>query len=319
MDKKLDKTTVLTLFQRYGLILLVIIMCIILSIMKPTFLTSRNLLNILKQVSVNGIIAVGMTFILIAGQIDISVGSLVAASGVIAGSVIAGSENVFLALIAAVAVCSAMGYVSGVMVAQFAVPPMIATLAMQTIARGFSLLYTGGATYQVAFSKKFSVIGKGDIGGFPVPVLIAILVVIAFAILLNKTKFGRKVFAVGGNYKAATASGINCKRTLRMVFAISGALSGLAGVVLASRVGAGQPSIGIGYEMDAIAACVIGGTSTLGGSGSIFGTVVGVIIIGLISNALTLLNVNVYAQDIVKGVVIASAVIFDMASKKNSR
>lgn len=318
-DMKIKQMSLLQYLLKYGLIILVILMCIFLSFFSPVFLSPANLINICRQISINGIIAVGMTFILLSGCIDISVGAIVAVSGVVCGSILVNDPNaVLFACVASIAICMAFGWVSGFMVSSFGIPPMIATLAMMTIARGFALVYADGRPYLIQ-SDSFAVIGQGDIGFLPVPTLVLILVLIIFQVLLSNTAFGRSVYALGGNRKAAEASGVNCKRVLRMVFSISGALAGVAGLVLASRIGSGQPAIGQGYEMDAIAACVIGGASTMGGIGKLSGTVVGVFIIGLISNALTLLNVDVYWQQIVKGLIIAVAVILDVYTKQKSK
>ena len=320
-NRMIKKQSATNLLQRWGLPLLVLLMCVILSFVSPVFLTPRNILNIFQQVSVNGIIAVGMTFVLLTGNIDISVGSLVAVSGVIAGSILVKnptsiSSTVF-ACIVAVLICMLLSFVSGNMVSYFNVPPMIATLAMMTIARGIALVYADGKPYLLE-SESFAILGKGNVGGFPLPAIIFFVIIILFSIVLNCTAFGRSVYAVGGNRKAADASGIRSRRIINAVYVICGALTGLAGLVLASRIGSGQPAVAEGYEMDAIAACVIGGTSTLGGIGKLSGTFIGVLIIGLISNALTLLNINTYWQQIIKGLIIAIAVILDMYTKKKN-
>lgn len=305
------------LFQKFGLMIILVCMCILVGVLSPSFFTATNILNVFRQVSMNGILAIGMTFVLITGNIDISVGSLVAVSGVMVGEMLetnSGLTGVFLAVLVAILVCMCLSLISGSMVAFFKVPPMIATLSMMTIARGMALVISNGQPY-ILRSEMFAVIGKGSLGLFPLPALIFIVTLIIFWIVLNMTTFGRKVYAVGGNIKAATASGINCKKVILTVYGLMGALAGLSGIILASRIGSGSPAIAEGYEMDAIAACVIGGTSTLGGTGKLQGTLLGVLIIGLISNALSLLNINSYWQQIVKGLIIAFAVIIDTYTK----
>ena len=262
MAKGLDKQRVSLFIQKYALVLIVLIMCTIVAIASPVFLTPVNILNVLRQVSINGIIAVGMTFILLSGQIDISVGSLVAVSGVVTGSIVvvdpANPGVVLLACLAGVFSCMILGFFSGSMVALFHVPPMIATLAMMTIGRGIALAYSGGAPFQLFEKGPFEFLGKGvlltvdlpktsNFGLLPVPVLLFILVFVLFWVVLNYTRFGRYTYAVGGNRRAAEASGVSSKKTIISVFMRSGALAGFAGVVLASRIGAGQPAIGVMY------------------------------------------------------------------------
>lgn len=304
------------LIRKYGLVLVLLVMVLTLTFVSDSFFTSTNIINVLRQISINGILALGMTFVVITGGIDLSVGSLVAVSGVVCGSIVfAHPDSILFAVVAGILVCGAFGFLNGFMVKQFGIPGFIATLASMTIARGFALVYSDGRPY-VLTSDSFKVIGQGYLGFVPIPVCILILVVAVAAVLLYLTKFGRYVYAVGGNPNASRASGINVGLNLLAVYTLNGILAGLAGVVLASRIGSGQPAIGVSYEMDAIAAVVIGGTSLMGGVGRISGTVFGFLIIGIINNGLNLLNVSSYYQQIVKGVIIAGAVILDQSSKK---
>lgn len=305
------------IFRKYGLGIVLVIMVVALSIVSESFFTSENLINVIRQISINGILALGMTFVILTGGIDLSVGSLVAVAGVVTGSIINNSpDSVGYAFFAGILVCAIFGMVSGLMVAKFNIAPFVATLSVMTIARGFSLVYSDGRPY-VLTSKAFEFFGKGYMGPIPIPVVILVAVTILMGVLLYFTKFGRYVCAVGGNENAAKVSGVNINKVKITVYTLCGALSGLAGVILASRINSGQPAIGNGYELDAVAAVVIGGTSLTGGVGSVIGTVMGFVIIGIINNGLNLLNVSSYYQLIVKGAIIAGAVILDQKTKKS--
>ncbi len=300
--------------RKYGILIVLVVMWILLMIVSPTFRTTKNAVNILRQVSVNGIIAIGMTFVIMTGGIDLTVGSLVAAAGVVSGSIlVANPSNVLLAVAAGIVVCALFGAMNGFFVAYMEVPPFVATLAGMTIARGFAYVYSDGKPYTLA-SEGFSLIGKGM-----APIAIFVLILIISHLFLSKMKFGRYIYAVGGNVKAAEASGVKVKRTLMKVYILSGVLTGIAGIVLASRTNSGQPAVGMGYETDAIAAAVIGGTSMTGGIGTIPGTLVGILIIGTLNNGLNLLDVSSYYQQIIKGLIILGAVCFDIMSKKISK
>lgn len=304
------------MMRRYGLILVLLLSVVILSFISDAFLTVNNLMNVLRQVSINGILAVGMTLVILTAGIDLSIGSLMAVSAVIAASIVAGNPDaVFLALVAGIAASGVLGGVTGTMSTKLNVAPFIATLAMMTIARGIALIYTNGRPITID-SSAFRYLGQGYIGPVPVPVVIFALVTAIVSFILYKTKFGRYIYAVGGNENAANVSGIRVHRVKIWVYIINGALSGLAGILLASRISSGQPNSGLGYELDAIAAVVIGGTSLFGGRGTMLGTIVGVLIIGVINNGLNLLNVSSYWQQIIKGLIIAGAVILDQRAKR---
>lgn len=300
--------------RKYGILMVLVVMWILLMIVSPTFRTTQNAVNILRQVSVNGIIAIGMTFVIMTGGIDLTVGSLVAVAGVVAGSIlVADPSNVVVAVAAGIAACALFGAMNGFFVAYMEVPPFVATLAGMSIARGFAYVYSNGKPYTLA-SERFSLLGKGM-----TPIVIFVLILIVCHLLLSKMKFGRYIYAVGGNVKAAEASGVKVKSILMKVYILSGVLTGIAGIVLASRTNSGQPAVGTGYETDAIAAAVIGGTSMTGGIGTIPGTLIGILIIGTLNNGLNLLDVSSYYQQIIKGLIILGAVCFDIMSKKISK
>jgi ribose/xylose/arabinose/galactoside ABC-type transport system permease subunit len=304
------------LMKKYGIFISLAVMFIALSFLSETFFTPQNLINILRQVSINGIIAIGMTFVILTGGIDLSVGSLVAAAGVIAGSIVCKDPNaIWFALFAAMVTCGVFGLLNGLGIAKFNMPPFVMTMAVMTVARGFAYVYSDGRPYLLQ-SDSFNLFGQGHIGPIPIPVIIFLVLIIAVSILLARTKFGRYVYAVGGNENAASTSGVNVSKVKILVYLISGVLTGLSGVILASRINSGQPAVGNGYELDAIAAVVIGGTSLNGGIGNIWGTLVGIFIIGIINNGLNLLNVSSYYQLIVKGIIIAGAVFLDQRTKR---
>ena len=301
------------IYRKYGTILIFVGIFIMASVVSPTFLTPDNLTNVLRQVVVVSLLACGVTFIIILGHIDVSLGSVLALTGVIAASVMSITHSIPLALLAGVALGAVTGVINGFVVTYFKIPSFIMTLAMTTVARGAVLLYTGGSP--VSGLGDFKIIGQGMVGPIPVSVLILIAIVCISWVLLNKTKFGRYVYAVGGNTKAALASGINTDRVIIKAFIFNGVLVAIAGIVLMSRINSGQPAGGLGYEFDAITAVVVGGTSLMGGTGTITGTVVGAMIIGVINNILNLLNVSSYWQQIIKGLIIALAVILDVKTK----
>ncbi|WP_349961350.1 ABC transporter permease [Rhizobium sp. ZPR3] len=301
------------IYRKYGTILIFAGICILASLLSPTFLTEANLTNVLRQVVVVSLLACGVTFIIILGQIDVSLGSVLALCGVIATSVMATTGSIALAVLAGIATGVVTGFINGFVITFFRIPSFIMTLAMTTVARGAVLLYTGGAP--VSGLGEFKVIGQGSVGPVPISVLILVAFVVISWILLNKTKFGRYVYAVGGNDRAARASGINPDSIVVKAFIYNGILCAIAGIVLMSRINSGQPAGGVGYEFDAITAVVVGGTSLMGGTGTITGTIIGSMIIGVINNILNLMNVSSYWQQIIKGLIIAIAVILDVWTK----
>jgi len=300
-------------FANYGYVFILAIMVIVSTILSPVFLTMDNILNILRQMSITVIIAYGVTMIIISGMIDLSSGSVVALAGVIGTSAFVATGSPWFGLIVGIAAGAATGLFNGTVITVFNLPPFIVTLAMMTAARGLALLYTGG--YPIIDIDAFTTFGKGFFLGIPIPVLIMLGVFVLAIILTKRTRFGRYIFAIGGNEEAAIASGVNVKKVKILVFTLNGALIGLAGVILMSRINSGQPSAGLMYELDAITMAVIGGTSLSGGIGSIPGTLVGGLIVGILKNILNLTNVSPYWQQILKGVIILIAVIMDVYTK----
>ncbi len=303
-----------------------LILCIVLTILTDKFFTPDNGLNVLRQVAVNICISVGMTLIVLTAGIDLSVGSVLAlcsavAVGLFKNGIQIPSLNLFVgftvfgALVAAVVIGLLLGYFNGWVITKFRIPPFVATLAMLTIARGLTMLYTQGHPIS-NLGSAFAFLGTGWILGIPVPVYIATLVVIAAIFITKKTKLGRYIYAIGGNEQAAKLSGIPINQVKIKVYAIAGALAALGGIIVASRLDSAQPNAGLSYELDAIAAVVIGGTSLSGGKGTIWGTVMGAIIIGVLNNGLVLLNVSPFWQQVVKGSVILIAVAIDKAFEK---
>ena len=311
--------------RKYAIVFILLAMLIAMTFLSEAFLTWRNLLNIVRQISVVGLIAIGVTMVIITGGIDLSSGSVLALAAVVATSLaqrLDGAEIKFQGLdvpiivpvVAALAVGALCGLVNGSLIANFKIPPFIATLGMMTVARGFALIYSERPVSGLRDDYNF--IGQGYIPpgapfGIPVPIIILLVVAFAAHILLNNTRFGRHIYALGGNEQAARISGINIGRVKMGVYTLAGLLAGLSGLVLSSRIGSGQPGLGRGYELDAIASAVIGGTSLSGGIGTIWGTIVGALIIGVLNNGLDLLNVSAYWQTIVKGSIIVIAVIID--------
>ena len=309
-----SKTKKASLYTRFGLLIVIVIMVVAMSFASPVFLTSQNIINILRQVSLNGILAVGLTFVILTGGIDLSVGSLVAVSGVIVGSMLLSGASVFQAVCVSILVSVAFGLFNGVMIAYCGLPPFIATLAGQTIGRGFALVYSNGKPFAIS-NEAFKAIGKGSALGIPIPVWILLAVCVVAGVVLNYTTFGRHIFAFGGNRNATRLSGVKTKFVELSAYVISALMAGIVAVILAARISSGQPTAGEGYELDAIAAVAIGGTSMSGGIGTLSGTILGFIIIGILSNSLTLLNVSSFYQQIVKGAIILIVVLMDMRTK----
>jgi ribose transport system permease protein len=305
------------LIQQKTLIALVV-MIIVVSLLNPNFFTTGNLLNILRQTAVNAIIAVGMTFVILTAGIDLSVGSVLALCGAIGASLIAAELPIVVAVGAALGSGILLGAASGVIIAKGKVQAFIATLVSMTMVRGLTLVYTDGRPISTGFTDTadaFSYIGTGYLFGLPVPIWIMAVVFAAAWYVLRHTRLGRYVYALGGNEAATRLSGINVDRIKITVYAIAGFLSALAGLVVTSRLSSAQPTAGAGYELDAIAAVVLGGTSLMGGKGTIMGTLLGALIIGFLNNALNLLDVSSYYQMIAKALVILLAVLVDTKSK----
>ncbi|MBS4538848.1 ribose ABC transporter permease [Clostridium sp. D2Q-11] len=312
--KFLNKETLL----KYKSIIGLVVFSIIISLLNDRFLTVPNLLNILRQTSINAVIAAGMTFVILTGGIDLSVGSTVAFSGAIAASLIAGGYNVFLSILIALSIGALIGLINGIIISKGKVQPFIATLATMTLIRGATLVFTDGRPIGVGFegpAEIFNFIGSGYFLGIPIPIYLMILVFAIAYYILRQTRLGRYVYSLGDNEEATKLSGINTNKIKTSVYMISGLLAALTGIIITARLSSAQPTAGDGYELDAIAAVVLGGTSLAGGVGSIFGTVIGALIIGILSNALNLMNVSSYYQLMAKGLVILIAVLLDRKEK----
>ncbi|MET1028754.1 MAG: ABC transporter permease [Dongiaceae bacterium] len=310
--------------KKYGIVTAFVLLCAVLGIISPYFFTTQNILNVLRQASINGILAIGMTFVILTRGIDLSVGSVVALAGIIGASFattssIAGVAGApypaYIAILVGIAVGLAAGSVSGIIVSRFRVPPFVVTLGMLSTARGLTLLYTDGRPVP-SLEPSFRWIGTGEVFGVPTPILILIAVFAISWWVLGRTRFGRHVYAVGGNPRAASTSGIVVSRIRLAVYMISGAMAGLAGLVLSARTGSGLTQAGISYELDAIAAVVIGGTSLSGGVGTVTGTLFGALIIAVMNNGLDLLGVDSNYQQIIKGLMIVIAVMIDTSREK---
>ena len=304
--------------RQFGTLAGLLGLCAVLWILTPHFLTVSNLLNVAQQTAINAIIAVGLTFVIISGGIDLSVGSLVAFSGVVLASLLQHAVPLPLALLAGLATGLACGLVNGLLITFGRLPPFIATLGMMSVARGGALLYTGGRPI-AGFAEDFRWLATGEVWFVPAPVVLMVLVYALAHFVLQRTRFGRYAFAIGGNEEAALLSGVPVRFHKTAVYAASGLLSGLAAAVLTARLNSAQPIAGINYELDAIAAAVIGGTSLMGGQGSVAGTLIGALIMGVLRNGLNLLDVSSFVQQLVIGTVIILAVLMDMAFKDQKR
>ncbi|EHU0374922.1 ribose ABC transporter permease [Vibrio cholerae] len=305
------------LIEQKSLIALLFLVVVV-SFLNPNFFTVDNLLNILRQTSVNAIIAVGMTLVILTAGIDLSVGSVLALCGAFAATLVAMEVPVLIAVPTALLAGAALGAISGIIIAKGKVQAFIATLVTMTLLRGVTMVYTDGRPISTGFTDTadtFAWFGTGYALGIPVPVWLMVVVFAGAWYLLNHTRFGRYVYAVGGNESATRLSGINVDRVKIGVYAICGLLAALAGIIVTSRLSSAQPTAGMGYELDAIAAVVLGGTSLMGGKGRIMGTLIGALIIGFLNNALNLLDVSSYYQMIAKAVVILLAVLVDNKNK----
>ncbi|ALN74927.1 sugar ABC transporter permease (plasmid) [Aureimonas sp. AU20] len=310
------------LIQEYGIFIAFLVLVAVLALSNEFFLTAGNISNVLLQTSINGVLAIGMTFVILTRGIDLSVGSVVALAGMVSASlattspagVAGGPYPVALALAAGIGVGVLTGSIVGLIVSRFSVPAFVATLGMLSAARGATLIYGNGRPVP-GLVPDFRWIGTGNVLGVPMPVVILAGVFIVSWWILSRTRFGRYIYAVGGNPHAAKTSGIDVTRIRFLVYVISGALSGLAGMILSARTGSALPQAGVAYELDAIAAVVIGGTSLSGGVGRVTGTLIGALIIGVMNNGLDLLGIQSYYQQILKGALIVGAVMLDQTRK----
>ena len=299
--------------QRFSIFIVLIVMFIACSILSPYFMTSNNLMNVARQLCVGILLAYAEMILIVSGFLDLSIGSVLALAGVLSVSAYKSTRSMLVALIVAFAVGVACNLINAVFVAQFDVPAFIATLGMQQVARGIALYYTGGAN--ILQLGKYVKLGQGMIGPVPVPVLIVLCITVVVWYIFNHTRYGRSLYAIGGNRKAAEASGINAKKSIYISYAIVGVLAGLAGAIFMARNNSGIPNGAVGYEMTGLTAAIVGGTSFSGGVGTVMGTVAGAFIIGFLENIMNLIGVNSYIQSIIEGAIIVFAVAFDIRSK----
>ncbi|WP_185235387.1 ABC transporter permease [Teredinibacter franksiae] len=315
-----------TLAKSQSLIALAI-MVLAMSLLSDAFLTADNGWNILRQISVNLCLSIGMTLIILSGGIDLSVGAILALAGAIAAGVLKNGIalpmfdtliqfTVAGAIVSGIAIGMLLGWFNGFVITQFKVPPFVATLGMFSIARGLTMLWTGGFPI-TGLGSSFAYIGTGSFMGIPMPVWISACLVAVFVTVTGKTRFGRYLYALGGNERAALLTGLRVNRIKIWVYTLGGGLAGIAGLLVTARLDSAQPNAGLGYELDAIAAVVIGGTSLSGGRGTVMGTVLGCLIIGVLNNGLFLMNVSPFWQQVIKGAVILAAVAIDRANVKN--
>jgi len=302
------------IIRQYGILIGLIGLITVFSILSERFFTISNMLIVMRQTSIVAFLGVGMTFVILGAGIDLSVGSVLAFSGAVAAGVMQ-NEGIFLGILAGLAVGTALGAFSGLVITKLKIPAFIATLAMMTIARGSTLVYTDGRPI-TGLPSSFAFLGRGYIGNIPFPIILMLIIFVLAYIILKLTRFGRYVYATGGNINAARASGIKVNNIIISNFAISGFLSGLTGIILASRLNSAQPTAGMGYELDAIAAVVLGGTNLFGGEGELWGTLIGAFIMGILNNGLNMLNVSSFYQQVVKGIVILIAVTVAQSGKK---
>ncbi|WP_175578103.1 ABC transporter permease subunit [Indiicoccus explosivorum] len=299
--------------QKVGPLAGLILIVLIISILNPDFLSLTNILNVLRQVSINALIAFGMTFVILTGGIDLSVGSILALTGAVTASLLASGMDPVLAMLIGLLVGTVLGAINGIIIAKGNIAPFIATLATMTIYRGLTLVYTEGRPISglAGDSLVFEMIGKGYFFFIPVPVITMLVSFLILFFILRKTTFGRRVYAVGGNEEASILAGINADRIKIYVYSLTGLLTGLAALIQTSRLNSAQPTAGEMFELDAIAAVVLGGTSLTGGRGWIIGTLIGALIIGVLNNGLNLIGVSSFFQQVVKGAVILLAVLLD--------
>jgi ribose/xylose/arabinose/galactoside ABC-type transport system permease subunit len=302
--------------RRFGTLIGLVALCAVLWALTPYFLTVSNLLNIAEQTSINAIVAVGMTFVIIAGGIDLSVGSIVALTGVVLGMALHAEQPIVVAIALTLLLGIAGGGLNGILIDRGGLPPFIVTLGMMSIARGAALVVTEGRPVS-GFDDTFRALATARIGFIPAPVIIMTVVYLLAHFVLTRTTFGRYVYAIGGNEEASRLSGVRIHLHKPAIYAVSGLTSAIAAVILTARLNSAQPIAGMMYELDAIAATVIGGTSLMGGEGSLGGTLVGALIMGVLRNGLNLLGVSSFLQQIVIGGVIVGAVLVDTVLKRH--
>lgn len=302
-------------------LMVLLVTSIVISILEPRFLTTGNLMTILRQTSINAVIATGMTFVILVGGIDLSVGSVLGFTGAIAATMISGGTNIVVVILTVLILGTFIGFINGSLITVGRLQPFIATLGTVTLLRGLLLVFSQGkpiGTGSTSGSEIFNGIGRGFFGPIPIPVYLMLAIFIIAYYMLNHTRMGRYIYSTGSNEEATMYSGIKTNRVKLFVYAASGMMASIAGVLITARLGSAQPTAGAGYELDAIAAVVLGGTSMAGGIGTITGTAIGALIIGVLNNALNIMQVSSYYQDVAKGIVILIAVLMDR-KKKASR
>ncbi|MHB8062348.1 MAG: ABC transporter permease [Ruminiclostridium sp.] len=300
-----------------GILLALFFLCLVLSLATNSFFDGKNILTVLRQICINSLLAIGMTFVLIIGGIDLTVGSVVGASGVACVMLMEAGTGLIPAILLALLFGAIIGFINGMIIATTGMPAFIVTLSMMGVIRGLAYIITDGRSVS-SNDKVFTSMGNGYLLGIPNPIYILVIIMIIVSVVLYKTKFGRRMYAIGGNPMAAKFTGIKIKSITVKVYVISALLASLAGIILASRMFSGQPTAGQGYESDAIAAAVLGGTSFTGGIGTIGGTFIGALVIGVLSNGLNLVHIPSYVQMVIKGIVIIIAVGFDIIKNKNN-
>lgn len=311
-----NRRSVKDIISQYSILLILFGMVIILSILSPSFFTASNMLNVVRQITLIAIVGFGATMIIITTGIDLSPGSVIAVASITAASFAhPGEYPLIVPIVTALIMGGIAGLINGIMVAYAKLPAFIATLGMMTAARGVAYILSQGHPV-VNFSDEFDYIGRGDLFGIPLMIYVLVLCGIISYIILRHTKIGKRIYAIGGNEQAAVVSGINVKKNLLFVYIYGGLMAAVSGIMLASRLSSGQPTAGVGYEMDAITGVVIGGTSLAGGVGTIQGTLVGALIIGVLNNGMDLMHVSAYYQQVLKGAIIVGAVLLDKVRNK---
>lgn len=315
MLKKIDRTEFV---RKYAMLAMLVLLIIGFSFGSSYFLTAGNVINVLRQSAVTGICAVGLTFIMLTGGIDLSIGAIIGMVSVVAATCMSKlGMGMIPSILIAVLFGALIGLINGVLITHVKIPALIATLGTMTSIRGLCYILTNGMPVY-GFPKEFDIIGKGYVSFIPVPVIIMAVILLIGWYVLNKTKYGRYLYAIGGNSEAARLSGINVNKNMVLTYVLGGLLSAIAGVVELSRLSSGQPSAGVGFEMTVITSVVLGGISVAGGEGKYFGVVVGIFIMSVLTNGLVMMNVYEYYQQLIKGLVLLLAVGFDQMSKMNN-
>ena len=303
---------------KYGIVLALVILIVFFALLAPSFLSVNNVLNILRQVSIVGICTVGMTFVILTGGIDLSVGSILGVCAVVGAILMSSGLPVWLSVVAVIAVGAVTGLLNAFLISEVDIAPIIATLGVMTALRGVAYILTEGLPVY-GLPAEFNLLGQGYFLGIPVPVFFLAAAFVVGWFLLSKTTFGRTVYGIGGNLEATRLSGLSVRRATYRIYVLAGTLYAVAALILLSRANSGQPKAGTGYEMDIITACVLGGISVAGGQGRITGVIYGVLIMGVLTNGMVLMNVNEYWQWVVKGTVLLAAVAIDRLSRKRSK